>query len=284
MVNNNLVALSVILFLFFYYFFLAPKLAVKESPIDSNPNNSWYVESDPGSYVDNTDYLPKENNRQKNLPSAYVPKKREPPIKSVRNPNVSRALGLTGLPSLMAPVPLSTSLQKYEDGKVYYLDRHELQCPSNKILNSFKLTEGNGNKVRFDYSCISGIDVNSRDRYNPSTVSPAKYTEFSDAKGGKLSALQNQGVTCGADGFLNNLMLQRDSSGKKIRYKYRCSNVNKSDPSQKGTGFNGGDKITSLTKHNIQCNPTKGLTGFKMQSNKEKNKYQYVYDCATPLN
>ena len=284
--NNKMISLILLIFIFYYFFFVSEKTFPKFSSgfpgLNYNPYNIWYIEKDPDSYVDKNDYTQEENNRQKTLPSSYTQRKRSPPQSGVRNPNMGSSLGLSGLPSASAPSILNTGFQNDPDGKIYHLDKHNIQCPSNKVLNSFKLTEGDGNKVRFDYNCVTGIGLNSRDRSNPDN-SPAKYTKFTDARGGKLAALQDQSVTCGADGFLSNLMLQRDSSGKKIRYKYRCTNVNKDNPTEKGTGFQSGDKITSLTKHNVQCSLGKGLVGFGMKTN-NKGEYQYDYKCEQPLN
>ena len=100
-------------------------------------------------------------------------------------------------------------------GKVVYLDRHNVNCEGNRLLTQYKLTRGNNDNFKYDYSCTTvGQPLECRNTE----------TEFSNDGGnyGKTRFLDRHNVKCNSDEALKQFKLVRDPLGTKIKYQYTC--------------------------------------------------------------
>lgn len=280
--NPTILIIIIFALLFSAYYYPSSRLnASIDGDDDENPYQSTYVKKDLDDIIDRTDYRIKPNFRQINLQNAFTNQRTPmPSVGKARDPNAKFVNRNLTTRTVSFPTQLNTGFQNDTDGKITFLDLDKpvMECPSNKILNGFKLVK-EGNKFRYNYTCVDGADVNNLSRYNPGDT-PIKYTEYTNINAEKpMESLQKQKVFCGQDGFINQLQLQRDSSGKKIRFKYGCSNVERAgEITEKGTGIQSGEALTTLKDHYLKCSEMKGIKGFEIEKSGEDG-YQYKYKC-----
>ena len=97
--------------------------------------------------------------------------------------------------------------------EIIYLDRHNIECPTNYGLNSIQL-ENNNNKIKYKYKCIKTND----------TQVINYHTELND-KGNGIEYLDRHNITCPPNSHLKQFKLEHDNFSK-IRYNYQCSSNN----------------------------------------------------------
>lgn len=108
----------------------------------------------------------------------------------------------------------STDTNYDGDGKIQYLDRHEIFCGKDEVLNQFQLTRTDMENIRFDYKCIkSKSPLTCQDRNT-------QMTNIVNAEG--IKVLKNISPTCGSDEALQKVQLITDNDNNTIKYNFTC--------------------------------------------------------------
>lgn len=114
-------------------------------------------------------------------------------------------------------VQKNTGFNKGGKGTIIYLDRHNLDCESNAVLNNFYLTKNtdNLNNYRYDYSCINSN--------KPLTCRTLQSEKISGIPPGNkdISKLSSANILCNDDEALNRFKLTRPDDNS-VQYEYTC--------------------------------------------------------------
>jgi hypothetical protein len=103
-----------------------------------------------------------------------------------------------------------------KSGGVRYLDRHNVDCGSDKYITQAKINRGSHSKWNYDYTCSSSdIPLTCRNVVTAAT-----------ARGGGTKYLGNQHIKCNDDEGLSQFRML-DTGGGKSKYTYRCCKSNK---------------------------------------------------------
>ena len=96
-------------------------------------------------------------------------------------------------------------------GGVQFLDRHNVDCGSDKYITQAKIKRGSGSKWNYDYTCSSSdTPLTCRDVVTPATQ-----------RGGGTKYLETQNIKCNDDEGLSQFRML-DAGGGKSKYTYRC--------------------------------------------------------------
>lgn len=169
-------------------------------------------------------------------------------------------------------------------GNAIYLDRHDVTCGQNSVLNTFHLRRAqSGNappgtdahdQIYYDYTCLDGFR---------NTTSNQKETGANDWGGGNTIYLDRHEVNCDKK-FLNRFKLKRPSENT-IGYDYTCNSAEvdestcrnvKIDPQEDG----GGNSIY-LDRQNVACGAGEAMTRFRL-TRPSGNTIAYDYTCCKP--
>jgi hypothetical protein len=114
-------------------------------------------------------------------------------------------------------VQKNTGFNDGGQGTVIYLDRHNVDCGSNSLLNNFYLTKNpdNLNDYRYNYNCI-----NSNKPLTCRTVQSEKISDISDGNK-NIFKLSSANLLCNEDEALNKFKLFRPD-GNSVQYDYTC--------------------------------------------------------------
>ena len=170
-----------------------------------------------------------------------------------------------------------TGFNSNGEGKVYYLDRHDVKC-NNNGLNRFKLTSSDDadKNIRYDFGCQSGLGI--------TTLTEKQTTADVDGDPPHTVYLDRHTVDCD-NKPITQFKLNRNSD-KKIFYKYTCGNTTSNKCRDVTTGYNdqGGGNVRYLDRHNVKCNVGEYLSKFRLDvdDNDPTGKYRYEYKCCTP--
>lgn len=98
------------------------------------------------------------------------------------------------------------------DRSTIYLDRHSLDCGSNKVIKSFKLFRPRHNQIEYEYECVQH-----------STAQCSSYTTPANAEGRSIIYLDRHHVDCPETSkpFLRYARLYRPRHDQ-IAYRYEC--------------------------------------------------------------
>jgi len=101
------------------------------------------------------------------------------------------------------------------NGNVYFLDRQEIICPSDEILNKFKLERpGEPNKIYYSYNCIKSK--------KPLTCRTAHTEKVNIVNDDNTKNLKNYNVSCAKDEVLQRFLLKRGTPDSLVGYDYTC--------------------------------------------------------------
>jgi hypothetical protein len=168
----------------------------------------------------------------------------------------------------------NTGFNELGTGNIIFLDRHNVDCGSAGI-NQFKLNRdsGFGGNIRYDYKCISGGNTNS-------TLS--KNTDFNDVGwSNNVVYLDRHNVNC-EDNPISQFKLNRNSSGDKIRYDYKCMYSNKPVSCRNVTTTKndvGNGNLVYLDRHDVKCNDDELISSFKL-TRPDSSTISYDYKCC----
>lgn len=157
-------------------------------------------------------------------------------------------------------------------GNSIYLDRHDVSCPSNSVLNTLQLIRPSDNKIQLNYMCNSSTDIGSA---NPKT------TPMNDDGGGNSIYLDRHDISCPDNQAIGRLHLKR--SGNQLQFEYDCRTVpNLGNCVMKKTDVNndGGGNIIYLDRHNIKCDKNQVLKRLKLTRPTDKT-ISYEYTCCS---
>ena len=169
-----------------------------------------------------------------------------------------------------------TGFNSNGEGKVYYLDRHDVNC-NNDGLNRFKLTSSDDadKNIRYDFGCQPGLGI--------TTLTEKQTTADLDGDPPHTVYLDRHTVDCD-NKPITQFKLNRNSDRDKIFYKYTCGNTTSNKCRDVTTGYNdqGGGNVRYLDRHNVKCNVGEYLSKFRLDSddNDQLGKYRYEYKCC----
>jgi len=171
----------------------------------------------------------------------------------------------------------NTGFQTNGEGKVYYLDRHHVNC-NNDGLRRFQLKTvnqpgGENNTIAYEFGCLTGLGI---------TETTEKETE-ADVDGDPPHSvyLERHTVDCGNKPITQFRLHRKD--GDKIQYKYQCGDTTSNSCRDVTTEYNdqGGGNVIYLNRHDIKCNEGEYLSKFRLNAG-DNDKYRYEYKCCTP--
>lgn len=109
----------------------------------------------------------------------------------------------------------STKDNQILSGQTQFLDRHELNCGPNGVIQQMKLLTPGKNKIRYDYTCVNVPNLKCRELT----------TKWNDNKPRTSIYLDRHDVKCGPNEALQKVKLDTQNYGEKIRYRYTCCKV-----------------------------------------------------------
>jgi hypothetical protein len=123
--------------------------------------------------------------------------------------------------SAKAPARVSetnTGLNDTNGGSIYYLDRHNAQCP-NGAITFFQLIRSS-DRVAYRLTCLNADSVNGGET--------TLYTPFNDTNGNNsVNFLDRHNVACQNSQVLSSFKIERNpSNSSQIRYRYTCKAAN----------------------------------------------------------
>ncbi len=160
------------------------------------------------------------------------------------------------------------------NGTVYYLDRHNVDCGSD-ALNQFGLIRQPGGKTQYNFSCLNPLNLQ--------TKALATNAQYKGSKRGKRSSalyLDRHDVNCD-DKPITQFGLKR-SGTRRIKYEYKCGNVEPSDVTCRNTSTPWNQESNSvhyLDRHNVKCNSDEYISKFKLNRD-GGGKFRYDYKCC----
>ena len=178
--------------------------------------------------------------------------------------------------------PSITGFQTNGSGKVYYLDRHHVNC-NNDGLRRFQLKTvnqpgGENNTIAYEFGCLTGLGI---------TETTGKETTL-DVDGDPPHTVYLDRHTVDCDNKpITQFRLHRNSDGDKIHYKYSCGNTIPSNSCRDvTTEYNdqGAGNVIYLNRHNVKCDEGEYLSKFRLDAddNDTTGKYRYEYKCCKP--
>ena len=184
------------------------------------------------------------------------------------------------------PVPVcrevETGANDDGNGNALYLDRHDVRCGADEIMQSFKLVRS-GKKIKYVYSCCKKtVQCTKQYMNNGYTADGA----------GSMVYLDRQNVKCPDNGFISQFKLNRKSGGGKYRYSYECCvAAGKKDVKSFSTNFNddggrGNGRVGNalyLDRHNIKCPDLYSLSQWKLKRNGAGNKIRFDFTCVRSI-
>ena len=159
-------------------------------------------------------------------------------------------------------------------GKVYYLDRHNIECGSD-ALNGFGLIRQPGGKTQYNYLCLKPGHLTKHDKKTNS--------QYKGSKSGKRSSalyLDRHTVDCN-NKPITQFRLHRDGS-RRIYYKYKCGNVSTQNNACRETSTPWNQESSSvhyLDRHYAKCNPDEYMTKFKL-NRRGNGQFRYDFRCC----
>src|SRR6056300_1366186 len=173
--------------------------------------------------------------------------------------------------------PSITGFQTNGSGKVYYLDRHHVNC-NNDGLRRFQLKtvnqpDGENNTIAYEFGCLTGLGI---------TETTGKETTL-DVDGDPPHTVYLDRHTVDCDNKpITQFRLHRNSDGDKIHYKYSCGNTIPSNSCRDvTTEYNdqGAGNVIYLNRHNVKCDEGEYLSKFRLDAddNDTTGKYRYEY-------
>ena len=175
--------------------------------------------------------------------------------------------------------PSITGFQTNGSGKVYYLDRHSVNC-NNDGLRRFQLKtvnqpDGENNTIAYEFGCLTGLGI---------TETTGKETT-PDVDGDPPHTVYLDRHTVDCDNKpITQFRLHRNSDGDKIHYKYSCGNtIPSSSCRDVTTNYNdqGAGNVIYLDRHAVSCNEGEYLSKFRLDAG-DTDKYRYEYKCCKP--
>ena len=159
-------------------------------------------------------------------------------------------------------------------GKVYYMDRHNIECGSD-ALNGFGLIRQPGGRTQYNYLCLKPGNLTKHDKrtgsnwqgHNNGNVNSALY-------------LDRHTVDCN-DKPITQFRLHRDGT-KKVYYKYKCGDVSTQNNACRDTATSWNqesDNVHYLDRHYAKCNPDEYMTKFRLGRD-GKGKFRYEFRCC----
>ena len=177
-----------------------------------------------------------------------------------------------------------TGFQTNGEGKVYYLDRHNVSCNIDSLggINGFQLkndyTDDTNHTMAYEFECLNGIDTSDGSDHNttPDVDGDPPHTVY----------LDRHTVDC-ATKPITQFRLHRNSEGDKIFYKYHCAKGPASSTCRDvTTEYNdqGAGNVIYLDRHAVKCNEGEYLSKFRLDAddNDTTGRYRYEYKCCKP--
>ena len=165
-------------------------------------------------------------------------------------------------------------------GDMVYLDRHRLSCGGNgHVITEVHLARSGGN-IRFEYRCCTLNSIVCTNYY--------KDNPFTDDGNGNSVFLDQQIVSCGDHGYLNNYGLLRNGDHDHVRYTYLCCYLNHERHRRRTscytayTGFteDGDGETFYFDRQRVKCNAGYFLTYFRLQRKSDHYYWRYQFRCC----
>jgi len=171
----------------------------------------------------------------------------------------------------------TTNCDSDGEGRVYYLDRHDLKCPYKHALKSFQLKRCGTSQYQYVGECCKIPD---------SVTKVSKYTDYTRVDNSKAVFLDRQTVECPGDNYPSYMTsFELESGSDKIRYRYNCYSAlyNQKSCYEDNTleTFNGGNDGNTIfldRQTDIKCGANYFLSKFKMI--RDGDRWKYSYRCC----
>ena len=162
----------------------------------------------------------------------------------------------------------STPSNDWGGGNSIYLDRHKVDCGKDGI-NSFRLRRPAGNRLSYNYDCLSGINLPSTDTN----------TGANNWGGGNTIYLDRHNVDCNGKPIAH-FKLTRPKRDE-LSYRYGCIDyTGKQQCRDLNTGWNRESSSSIyLDRHHVKCNTDEFLSQFRLARDGNGN-FRYNYKCC----
>lgn len=177
------------------------------------------------------------------------------------------------------------------NGEIVYLDRQSVDCAAPCAIQSFKLVRPTLSTISYNYQCVCDA-TKIMSPVSPSPMYPASlYTLFDEGTSRdsgdtawQTYYLDRHDVTCHASTALQSFALERDNTGKKIRYRYTCTPVSNMGTCRRVTSplaDAAGGHLLYLDRQNVACNSGEVMTRFHLMRRGDGDNVQYGYTCCS---
>ena len=119
-------------------------------------------------------------------------------------------------------------------GNIFQMTQLNVECNDNEVLSYWRLIS-HSDKIHIQYYCISGLSV-----LITSNIKFTKWNKTSNNKKRSVNFLDRHRVMCDSDEAIGAFQMQ--SSGKDIRFRYRCNKIKRAS---------GGDIVSRWEKANL---------------------------------
>ena len=159
-------------------------------------------------------------------------------------------------------------------GKVYFMDRHNIECGSD-ALNGFGLIRQPGGRTQYNYLCLKPGNLKTHDKRTRS--------DWQGHYNGNVNSaiyLDRHTINCN-NKPITQFRLHRDGD-KKVYYKYKCGNVSTQNNACRETSTpwdEESDSVHYLDRHYAECNPDEYITKFGLVRDGKGN-FRYNFRCC----
>ncbi len=165
-----------------------------------------------------------------------------------------------------------------------YLDRQQLSCGSNQVLNSFKLeTNKNNGTARYSYKCCPVEDTNNSLNF----TKIEKNTDWNDPGGWNTIYLDRHYMDCRPESAINSFRLQSKYRPDQVRYNYSCLKTDSADDlkwtcNNKTTDWKPeSSSFDILENHSVDCPNGEAISDFRYY--RDGMGYSKItYKCCKP--
>jgi hypothetical protein len=182
-----------------------------------------------------------------------------------------------------------TQKHDWDNGKIWFLDSHKLNCPLGSAISNFKLTRPSKTQLSYKYECVTNNAIST-----DATLIISKSTHYDSSHGDySTNYLDRHHVQCPKNHVLVDFKLvDGGKDDKQLQYQFKCSPATVSSCVTKTTKkTNAGSKPQTIYLEKQSVGPGFGtvganqvLAGFQMHSKYKPNKMWYQYTLCTLAN
>ncbi len=165
-----------------------------------------------------------------------------------------------------------TDDQPEGDESLFFLDRHNVDCPNDDALTELRLVRNQDGTFSLKYKCATNLKSKN-----------TRHTDYQVSNNGNVIYLDRHDIKCCDNEVLAGLKLERDPTNlDKVRYNYKCKPMDYKEVLKLRTVDNdsGQGKVPYLDRHGIKCPEKSLLKSMKLVNTDNYSKYHYEYECA----